>query len=785
MPKQDLSSRHFQQKISEFCEVRIAPIASKRVLENVRPYLISLIIYRKSPPILDGRIDWPRIAHACGIEDELTPELKKQLRLGLDAIIRWIGAPPAAEDARPTKRNARSKESDRPRPAAVTPPTRKPRRTNADENHTGSASAQRGPQPKPIQPFPEPLFETGEDPASFQDALIYHMRRFGDSYWQLYRAIIRLGETFDDKTLLSWIQGERMPRSIASFEILSRIERRYRLQEGYFKAKLPHQSRSLHGHDLGDINPAERRRIALHLPDDFSSLSFTRREEILDWVRRVIISGSTDYRRYQAAASKQRYAIRFPGVTYGGGSLSPRPLTKDVGTNHNAAEDLEDPDLLSGVVDAPPRLAMEMADLIRFKTSTLTAIGFQRNGVWGEETASQKIEHLGLMFGALAASPSGIVKGRGVPLSQLSFGLLVFPGVWDWYLQWREQRRGFYTKWEEDMLMVAQALTRAEVGWIRQHPELLKNVRPIDGLITPEEIEFATRDWHGACDAFHRHAANRSKEVQRVMRVHRDPFEPIMVILEADSPLAEYRKITDEILKRMPDQDRYPRPAAEAVRSFLMLRLGLHLGLRQKNLRQLRVCPRGHFPTPERRLEDMKRGELRWSDRERGWEVLIPSVAFKNSGSSFFGQKPFRLILPDLLDLYKYLDAYIDRHRGVLLGDAEDPGTFFVKTVKTTSYDAAYDSTKFYEAWRTIIQRYGIYNPYTGRGAIKGLLPHGPHNVRDILATHILKQTGSYEQASYAIQDTPDVVQEHYGRFLPQDKAALAAKILNQVWEAA
>jgi hypothetical protein len=54
-----------------------------------------------------------------------------------------------------------------------------------------------------------------------------------------------------------------------------------------------------------------------------------------------------------------------------------------------------------------------------------------------------------------------------------------------------------------------------------------------------------------------------------------------------------------------------------------------------------------------------------------------------------------------------------------------------------------------------------------------------------ILATHILKQTGSYEQASYAIQDTPDVVQQHYGRFLPQDKASLAAKILNQVWEAA
>ncbi len=126
-------------------------------------------------------------------------------------------------------------------------------------------------------------------------------------------------------------------------------------------------------------------------------------------------------------------------------------------------------------------------------------------------------------------------------------------------------------------------------------------------------------------------------------------------------------------------------------------------------------------------------------------------------------------------DSFACARAGIFRHRS--------GGTLFAKTVKTTSLDAAYDSTKFYEAWRSVIQRYGIYNPYTGRGAIK--LPHGPHNLRDILATRILKQTGSYEQASYAIQDTPDVVQQHYGRFLPQDKAALAAKILNQVWEAA
>jgi hypothetical protein len=140
-------------------------------------------------------------------------------------------------------------------------------------------------------------------------------------------------------------------------------------------------------------------------------------------------------------------------------------------------------------------------------------------------------------------------------------------------------------------------------------------------------------------------------------------------------------------------------------------------------------------------------------------------------------------VLPDLAGLYRRIDDYIARHRQRLVGPATDPGTFFVKTAKTTSADAAYDSNTFYEAWRLTIQRYGVHNPFTGRGAIAGLLPHGPHNVRDVLATHILKKTGSYEQASYAIQDTPDVVAKHYGRFLPQDKAALAARILNQVWE--
>ena len=219
---------------------------------------------------------------------------------------------------------------------------------------------------------------------------------------------------------------------------------------------------------------------------------------------------------------------------------------------------------------------------------------------------------------------AGPVRGHGVPPQHLTFGLLVFPSVWDWYVQWRERRRGFYTTWEIDMLRISLALTRKETGWLRQHPNFSARLRPIAGLVSQVDIDRAQADWDDACDVFFKHASSRVKEIQRVARVHRDPFEPIMPVLEADSPVGEYRKITEEILRLTPDERLYQRPAAEAARAFLMLRLGLHLGLRQKNLRQLMVCERGQLPRSERQLADMKRGEIRWSESSssRSTEVL-------------------------------------------------------------------------------------------------------------------------------------------------------------------
>ncbi len=638
-----------------------------------------------------------------------------------------------------------------------------------------AAPKKRGPKPKPIVEFPDAIHGPWIDPPTFADALALHMRRHRESCEHLHKCVTTPDDGSCRKTIRKWITEVSAPGSVESFETLARIERRYKLPLGYFRAKLASDARAPRGKPIKGIPAAEQRRLAWHLPADFRRRPKHERDEILRWVRTVIIAGSTDYRTFQREAGKHRFALRFPAAG----------MRKSARIERAAASRRKEPTqevLEPSERDAPALLETDVTRFVRYKTATLPPSNLLRSGRWGSETAAQKLEHLGLMFGAMSSSPEGPIRGAGIPGEVLSFPMLLFQAVWDWYLGWREERRGFYTSWEINMLDLAMSLTKSETGWFRQNSDLANSLRPVEAMITEADIEAAKRDWDGACTRLHSYAHSRKKDLLRVVRVHRDPFEAILPILDADNPVGEYRKITEEIVARMPHAKRQPKAAAECVRSFLMLRFGLHLGLRQKNLRQLLFCPRGGQPRTERHLETMKCGELRWNERSGGWEVLIPAAAFKNASSSFFGKRPYRLLLPDLARLYEFIDIYLRRDRKLLLGSADDPGTFFVKSAKRTTANAAYDQLSFYEAWRLAIQRYGIYNPYTGRGAIKGLLPHGPHNVRDVLATHILKKTGSYEQAGYAIQDSAEIVAKHYGRFFPHDKSALAAGILNEAW---
>ena len=58
------------------------------------------------------------------------------------------------------------------------------------------------------------------------------------------------------------------------------------------------------------------------------------------------------------------------------------------------------------------------------------------------------------------------------------------------------------------------------------------------------------------------------------------------------------------------------------------------------------------------------------------------------------------------------------------------------------------NAAQFGDLWRSILQKFGIWNPYTGTGAIKGLKLHGPHAIRHIRATDAVNITGGFDEAA-------------------------------------
>jgi hypothetical protein len=424
-----------------------------------------------------------------------------------------------------------------------------------------------------------------------------------------------------------------------------------------------------------------------------------------------------------------------------------------------------------------------MASHLNFRTAVLPPLGYRRVARLLPVTGRIMVRRYGGIFGALAAAPFSESEGLGIPVEKLTFGLLVFPAVWDWFLGWREKHRGFITRTETSILYEAKTALRRPTGWIRQHRTLSSAIYPIEGLVSARDVAKAKSDWSIACDGAYAHVCDRIPELYRASRKHRDAFLSILPVLTAEKPLDEYRKIATELVRLMPDRTTQPVEHAVAVRAYLMLRFAIHLGFRQRNLRELLFSAKGSRHRTTVKLDALCCGELRWNDVVNGWEVFSPASAFKNRDSSYFRDRPFSLLLPNLENLYDWIDQYLERDRKLLLGDCNDPGTFFVKWVRHKAVTPRLNEFNFYSIWKEMIRRYGIFNPYTNRGAITGLLPHGPHCVRDVVATHVLKETGSYELAGFAIQDSPRAVMANYTRFLPHEKAALAAAVTNKVWQ--
>jgi hypothetical protein len=81
----------------------------------------------------------------------------------------------------------------------------------AGECRTRKSGLKRGPKPRPIVEFPEPVVAEWTECDTFHEALSQQMERHGDSCWHLHRSIVRPGDRFDRKTLQDWTAGRKVP----------------------------------------------------------------------------------------------------------------------------------------------------------------------------------------------------------------------------------------------------------------------------------------------------------------------------------------------------------------------------------------------------------------------------------------------------------------------------------------------------------------------------------------------------------------------------------------------
>jgi hypothetical protein len=435
--------------------------------------------------------------------------------------------------------------------------------------------------------------------------------------------------------------------------------------------------------------------------------------------------------------------------------------------------------IITALSEFPPDVEAEFKDLEKFKSSTLPPRGMKRKGSWSKPTVLIHKNNLLRFFGYLNLPPDAEdirLCGLGFDKGLFTLAMLTQPAFIDDWLRWMARKRKggeeeeSYSLFDLEILNDLIGHLEPETGWLRQKPELAKNLKPIPGYMDETFIARARSDWKSVCDEALGEYKSLAESVEEVAEEQRDPFELILPLLDVDhpsyqNPILALRTFAQNILNDLPDPALAPVRAARHVRSYLTVRILTATVLRSRNIRELtyREDNKGHL---------RRRGDK--------WVIAIPRKLFKNKHSSFFGSKKkhdYEKVLADKDGLYGWIEEYINKHRPVLLKGSESDVFFF----NTPDYPVT-PAPQFHKRYRLLTMYYLAHNPYLNRG-VPGVKPHGPHAVRDIFATFVIQLTGSYELAAYILQDSLRTVRDHYTNFMPKDKTRLVDYYLNAAWD--
>ncbi|WP_162865727.1 hypothetical protein [Deinococcus wulumuqiensis] len=412
--------------------------------------------------------------------------------------------------------------------------------------------------------------------------------------------------------------------------------------------------------------------------------------------------------------------------------------------------------------DWPKHLRKEYEELSQFKKSPDSFLNEDRIGRWSDETAELFKNFLTYFFGYLILSEDSEdekMRGLGMSRDSLSLALLSMPGIVKSYLDFRSLRSEGYNAETRRFISIVTSLLRPKHGWLWQNTNCIKSIQSITGINSNEM-------WRSHCEEAYLNLVNTNFRLKykRQISQSRDTVAHILPILDADNPIGTIMSAIEIFHNDLKVLKKFDRPItlteAHRWRTLTILSLLIRLPLRAKNLTLLTY-------------RSDNTGHLR-QQHDGGWQLVIPYSEFKNRSNTNIFPKNSKHIIISFDDFYPFksfipvLVQYIEEYWPYIKGNTD---FLFPTTGKQLS---RFSLNSIVTKWS---EEYVSERSLKGIG-IRGVRAFGPHAFRDIVATGVIKETGSFELAANILLDDPKTVAKHYARFLPEDRLSHVYKIV-------
>lgn len=527
------------------------------------------------------------------------------------------------------------------------------------------------------------------------------------------------------------IRGVNTPKNK---EIIIKLEKAYKLPPHTLLNKV-HKFIETNNLNKGDFPKkfiSHYNKIKPYLSDlsfDFKVASENKKEEVCQWIMENIVVCNNSYSKKCAKNLEKKFRY----------------------TNLDESLTLKD----------------ELKNLIDFKESVLSDIDYQKNDSWNEHSSKKNKNSILYFFGFVDKH----AVNEDISRKNYSITLLLNKKLVHQYIQFKIQRRGKFSSDDIQFLILVCSLLRDKYGYIYQtkyyeNEEIIANLIKNKSLPPANNTTIDKNYWQYLCLDTHKYYYELKKQIETTYKKtqidrdgniakSRDPFAPISPILDSNEPIKCYLNLLCKAKEKFIASSTNPLAYISFMNGYISLMIILQTGLRAKNMRSL-VISNSNDNT----------GEHIFKEHDKFY-LDVPAYRVKNK------QRTFTEII-NTNNLYADIEKYIQIKRNIFTNSNEN---FIVTTQNKT-----YQGSSFSNMIRNFTRMYICYHKYRIDPGMVNLQPHGPHALRDIIATHVIKKTGSFALAAIAIRDTEQTVRKHYARFLPEDKSSLFREITSDIF---